>query len=106
MTTNHTPGPWMKPGANYRDQTTIPVRAHECESLGIGIVFVNDDRNGETMANARLIATAPDLLAALEKLLINCEGLCKGPAPILGPHFFHHDLAKARAVIAKAKGQA
>jgi len=46
---------------------------------------------GEPLANARLIASAPDLLAALERLT--------------HPMADDEDLDYAREVIAKAKGQ-
>ena len=78
--TRHTPGPWRigdagftvfgppKPGALA--ETIAPVKSR---------------------ANARLIAAAPDLLAALQAAL-----------PIGGPHRWWHD--DARAAIAKATG--
>jgi hypothetical protein len=50
------------------------------------------------MANARLIAAAPDLLAALEALV---------PADMLEhPHDFGPDWHTARRAIARAKGEA
>lgn len=59
----HTPGPWAHlPDGRSKE---VPLRAHHCEKLGFAVCFVSTDRGGEPAANARLIAAAPDLLAAL-----------------------------------------
>ena len=47
--------------------------------------------------NARLIAAAPELLAALERLLHQVE--------YMGAPDDHEDIIEARAAIAKAKGE-
>jgi len=69
----HTPGPWIaKNGA----PTFIPLRAHHCEKLGFSIGFVSwekDDGRGLPIANARLIAAAPELLEALQDVLSRIE---------------------------------
>ena len=68
----HTPGPWSVTwgtaqggeGHHIMDSTGI--------DNGLSIVAVvgfHDDSEGETKANARLIAAAPDLLAALKMAL-------------------------------------
>lgn len=61
--THHTAGPWTIE-AGYilaSDGTDIAdVKG------GDGFQFIDDDDNAECLANARLIAAAPDLLAALE----------------------------------------
>jgi len=63
MTTHHTPGPWNVTGLYVREQD------------GGLVASINDLWHGqktpkaEKNANARLIAAAPDLLAALEELL-------------------------------------
>jgi hypothetical protein len=88
---NHTPAPW-----------------HICETTGRGLKLIRD-ANGYCVAeavnpavqaaqyinadaNARLIAAAPDLLAALDEIF-NGVGMT-GPT-----------MDAARAAIAKAKGQ-
>lgn len=91
----HTPGPWV------------------VSSVGIG--FEVDDRDGnqvaqasqrlsdgrgrshfpERQANGRLIAAAPDLLAALETIVERYRG--SGPVST-------DDLARAAHAIAKARG--
>ena len=71
MSTKHTPAPWriewgMSQGGDGH---------HVCDASDMGplsiiaSVHFHDDADGETKANARLIAAAPDLLAALRGLL-------------------------------------
>lgn len=65
----------------------------------VTVALVNG-RAGEQEANARLIAAAPELLAALQTLAEKYEGLDE--------HFRHslrsEDMAMIRVVIAKATG--
>ncbi len=76
---SHTPGPWKVGGkTGYLNQLAI--------EPSIGCVYGAGE---EVQANARLIAVAPDLLEALEALL---EG-------------DFNAAEKARAAIAKAKGE-
>ena len=66
--TEHTPGPWtMHPtatGAKIRD-------AHTYFIAGVGQRSVGYD---ETLANARLIAAAPELLALAERVAAHFDG--------------------------------
>lgn len=81
MTSKHTPGPWhvgMKPGPMIYGK-----RGEQIADLTAELLMQD-----ENAANAALIASAPDLLAenyklravnlelvaALEKLLLNCDG--------------------------------
>lgn len=97
--TPHTPGPWGCTDTSYHahdyrltkpDGSPLPVNAP-----------FND--HSEQRANARLIAAAPDLLAALvyaEQILRKSD-----MAPHCEDGCGHCDAAKAaRAAIAKAKG--
>ena len=59
MTTTHTPGPWT---------TGSALDEKACLSRGEYIVFPLPE-DSEIEANARLIAAAPDLLAALRALV-------------------------------------
>lgn len=61
MKAQHTPGPWHLNG-----RTTI-----ETEDLFIASAYYQTSDGGE--ANARLIAAAPDLLQALQKIVTYCE---------------------------------
>jgi hypothetical protein len=88
----HTPGPWTmteqgSPSAYVEDsETSIGI-----ESSDRRVAAVEGWDNA--LDNARLIAAAPDLLAALETMLRTPNDLALGPA-----------IAQARAAIAKAKG--
>ena len=87
---SHTPGPWRYAGRSVAGAFHIGPE----EGYSVGIIHHSPD--GE--ANARLVAAAPDLLAALEEcqaeIHIEC-GLTDYPSCI-----------RARAAIAKAKGEA
>ena len=83
-TTKHTPGPWT-------------VDRIECDcgrGSGHRIVTESDDLgSSENRANARLIASAPELLEALEHVVE------------MAPNHNHDWVMKARHAIAKATGQ-
>lgn len=84
----HTPGPWSINDQNPDDEEI------EAPSGPVAIAL-----GREAEANARLIAAAPDLLAALEECLLNSDIHGKYGPPA-------RSLEKARAAIAKAKGGA
>ena len=68
----HTPGPWSadRHGNVWEGATAPgPTPSARRDALRIAIVEQSVDRLAEDIANARLIAAAPDLLAALEVLL-------------------------------------
>lgn len=86
MSGKHTPGPW-----DYGVIRDVLGFQPEWEDA-------SDDRLD---ADARLITAAPDLLAALEALVISHRALCDSPS------WDEQDEAEqeqARAIIAKAKG--
>ena len=101
-----TPGPWY---------ASVNLRGMKCTSPGIDIDAADnsnvalahheasDRPESETRANARLIAAAPDLLAALQALLNRQSQLCMDEN-----HRYDHYAAweasqeAARAAIAKA----
>ena len=100
MNTQHTPGPWVY---------AIPGDSFIASSVGIMICR----RPSETAsphgkknwdANARLIAAAPDLLAALESILgahdTKNNGAYMGEAVLC-----HHYAETAREAIALARGE-
>lgn len=93
---SHTPGPWECTPSQIRDDLHWITRRSSCELT----VKVEGSE-----ANARLIAAAPDLLAAMEALvdwsLLRSDWLQAGQ-----PHPENHPISKARAAIAKAKGEA
>ena len=96
--TKHTPGPWTvtanEKGPGYH------VSAFEASWAQMVTVHASPSRLDEANANASLIASAPDLLAALEAVLRfdQSEGI---------PGEYKHDVTlamKVRAAINKATG--
>lgn len=81
MTDKYTPGPWITQGDTYVTVNSLII-AH-CKQSG----HITLD---ETIANAHLIAAAPDLLAALDAIF-NGTGMTGG------------NMDLARAAIKKAK---
>ncbi len=88
-----TPGPWRVVGCTVQAGTVedrnhvVTARCDEIEEY--------EDFQGEGPANARLIAAAPELLAALEDLI----------APYNASEEYQAKIDRARAVIKKAKGE-
>lgn len=93
MNTNHTPGPWYQSERNgqYIVAKDIGDRSHDIAHPCWW--------SEETCANARLIAAAPDLLAALKNLVEAVEFTPLGVRGIKA-------CQQARAAIAKARGEA
>lgn len=81
MNAKHTPGPWIY------DETWALINAEHGSE--IAAVHAARGTKGEPQANARLIAAAPDLLAALVDAYERLTG----------------DRSMIRAAIAKATGQ-
>lgn len=104
-TTNHTPGPWaayvdINPNDNSLNDIRIVEPKTETENLPpLTIAKLNQNMGKEAIANANLIASAPDLLSALRFLLadyiaIQGEKLTGSSVP----------LEMAMAAISKAEG--
>jgi hypothetical protein len=95
----HTPGPWTV-GINSNTGTPeleIYGRNGQC------CVAAELGNGPEAEANARLIATAPDLLKALRAILMDADELLKKAR--MTPQFrngLEHHIASAHAAIAKA----
>jgi hypothetical protein len=102
-TTQHTPGPWKAEGrnnlvVNSRDGNTIIIEPGGSEYAKLE----------ELQANARLIAAAPDLLAALREAATVLkwaaqESKGKVKAEIVGGWIYHAE--KAQDAIAKTTGE-
>ena len=93
----HTPGPWRLEWWEYkgRREPVLTVRTDaDAVAQVMGLWRDGADDSDERQANARLIAAAPDLLAALESLLNETNAGTWDCLPA--------DLA--RAAIAKARG--
>lgn len=93
-TSGHTPGPWYcDPSDTKRD---FPARQMVFGG-GHLIAEVAGNGNGDSGANARLIAAAPDLLAALVELLYNTDD---------GTNLCGRVVAeRAKAAVSKATGE-
>ena len=94
MSTNdpkHTPGPWLK----MRASGPAPRWTVEAPASGVRIaVDYGDGPAGHSEANMALVAAAPDLLAALERIAEDDPFSVGMPGRV------------ARAAIAKARGEA
>lgn len=107
QTAQHTPGPWLTEAFDTANGTAEQVFAM-IEGTPVEICDVSPDHEDGGVANARLIAAAPELLEALQSLL----DLASDPAgqtltirQVFGS--FPHDKAmiegkQARAALAKA----
>lgn len=69
MSGQHTPGPWK-----IDQNAELPLAIIESGEMGYGIAEIGE-RNPINLANARLIAAAPDLLAALKALLAESKNM-------------------------------
>ena len=98
--TQHTPGPWTVDEQHTPQVWEYIIRDTYREDWGLGheVARVNPYLDGRE-ANARLIASAPALLAALEAILPYADSR-KSP---LEPSYFP-TLDQARAAIALARG--
>lgn len=94
----HTPGPW-ECGSFYYPETNSPGSCEITQTGEMGILAIvtlprpNRSGHNEGRANARLIAAAPDLLAACEAMLNDNHTLGELSRPVANV---------ARAAIAKA----
>lgn len=94
MTTTHTPGPWQFDGQVILDEDG----SHVASPIGCDTVDCDD----EAIANARLIAAAPDLLAACEAFLGEIDEIdACGQRHGIGAEI----IAAVEAAIAKARGK-
>lgn len=103
----HTPGPWVvdEKWPNTRFPSYMPIsgaigQPQEHRALANVVTAIGGERYEEGEANARLIAAAPDLLKALERLVLMVSIL---PPAMDEPG---SAIAISRAAIAKARGEA
>lgn len=102
--TKHTPGPWWTQASTANGEPEIVVN-RPWSAGGASVCVVESSRRHDVLlADARLIAAAPELLEALELAL---QGLDIAATKQL-PEFIGFVLTadKARAAIAKARGGA
>jgi hypothetical protein len=99
MNTEHTPGPWTLEISDV-PQTNKPF-CGICGADGAGIVYATLRAPGELIANARLIAAAPDLLAALRSATFALESAVM----LAGLHAIAEPAANARAALNRFYGE-
>jgi len=93
MTTTHTPGPWAVSAGSYGPEMQIN------GADGFGVALCADGvGDGVMERNARLIAAAPDLLAALQSIVASADANCGDSLA--------NAIDTARAAIEKAGGAA
>ena len=94
MEAKHTPGPW-----NIVESNKIDEEAHiQTDLKSICRMWIQMD--SQDMANARLIAAAPELLEALTAMV----AIWEGPRELAALRFAK-SVIDARAAIAKATGE-
>jgi hypothetical protein len=110
MSSKHTPAPWIvrfrADGSSYISMGDPSKGPHKAADL-----FLTADGGESDLADARLIATAPELLKALERIAwphdcgcVPCTGACRSQSAL--EITVEEMQALARAVIAKATGEA
>lgn len=103
MNTQHTPGPWIT--REYQDYTGSGVEI--AQSGGNPRLYIARDIMGDTLeqsnANARLIAAAPDLLAALNASTIALQDFQREAGIQTHPKL-NWQIVENLNVINKAKG--
>lgn len=104
MNAQHTPGPWKAESAKDYASGRHDDKRWTVHANGMPLIAIVDQYRGQAQANARLIASAPELLAALERVAEDLEYFASEVPPSKDEC---GAMAKAaRAAIAKAKGGA
>lgn len=99
MSQKHTPGPWLLDEDEFETTIYVPSRGDQREIARVKVLRIVADRAAEDLANATLIATAPDLLVALEQLILlarDCESRWSRGHPAI--------VQRAEALAEKARG--
>lgn len=92
---SHTPGPWLLHRDNRRERYDIGVKGQFALRLVAEVSFgFFEPAESEQHANARLIAAAPDLLAA-----------CRRLRSVINDHVSLADVDALDSAIAKAEGR-
>lgn len=104
MSTKHTPGPW----SFYDDSNDGKTNRIEIVAIGKTVARIYHSVPEEDLPNARLIAAAPDLLAACQKFMDGISILNDGPddSDVAHAHELLVESFKlAHAAIGKATGE-
>lgn len=104
MSAAHTPGPWVVWTANEEigSVTTADGMIAIAQAQQTRRIFKESDHD-ERRANARLIAAAPDLLAALQRLHDDTADYVR--INNLGDPYQNKNMRDARDALVKARGQ-
>ena len=102
MKTKHTPGPWKAVNGD-NDLSGYFIRILSISDAEIAPARAYGDNKEQRQANARLIAAAPELLAALQ-LVENCNNYTSDGCPV--SYELQAALTEVRAAIRKATGEA
>lgn len=95
----HTPGPWSL--HNFDGDTYRIVDDRDMADLSyVATVHYHEDYDGETRANAKLLAAAPEMLEALKIVETRLTHLAQNSVDVVS------ELRLARIAIAKAGGAA
>lgn len=110
MNTRHTPGPWQisqDKDIQENDRYHIDPIDPSFHVNPIGEVYIFDKAEDKeiALANAQLIASAPDLLTALTELVEYVQGY-DGTIDSLKPFGLGLAIGKARHALALAEGKA
>jgi hypothetical protein len=101
MSTTHTPGPWHDYTEPHGTRHILPCPQPTLDTVQICTFGGTAYRSkSETDANARLLAAAPDLLAALERLSVCVAGMDRFSLD----ENFEAAQTQARAIIARVGG--
>ena len=95
----HTPGPWKVVKTENKHRHVIYSCVCKVTEINTENSFHDGIGLGEGIANARLIAAAPELLEALRHMIYAVEDLTHGDAEDIMA------VKEARAAIAKARGE-
>jgi hypothetical protein len=113
----HTPGPWKLSHGGLPGDSGFSIVSNNAEAENVKVTaecwpctIVSEEHRQELFANARLIASAPELLEALTSLLAMVEfAIDKNDGDIYGQVYSEVDhqavIANARAAIAKATAE-
>lgn len=105
MTTKHTPGPWYTKAKAIDPHDLNVLHDDKWGSVYVTSVRIVNTTPTATEANARLITAAPDLLAALQEMIIANHGIPANPEDE-SDHVRRSALIQARAAIQAATGEA
>ena len=105
-----TPGPWAAKWSKYEEDNFIVQAGMPSNRVLAQFDGDGDGPDDQSLADAHLIAAAPDMATVLEYYADKfCEGFCED-LPQAGTYQTEMDLdcsgCKARAALAKARGQA